>query len=315
MVRSTTALVDSRPTLSVTAARPAATSSRSTTSSDGSSPSLPTRMWTPASSTRTAASIEAGARDDLDAPLGECPLHLLRDLGVLERHDRRQVLQDGHLGTQVAVVGRELHAHRAAADDRDGRGHIIRLEDVVAGHDPDAVGHEPGQALDPRAGGQDRVLAGEHALAGRLVVGIDGRDADGASRPPASRCPGCSRPCSCAPGSADPCGAAPPPGRRRSAMATGSPCASDTIEPVLVRLADLVQQVGRLEHRLGRDAATMEARAADLVLVDERDPQAQLARHGRRRSSRRCPRRRRRGRRSRVRGRGRGVSGHGSRHP
>ena len=35
-------------------------------------------------------------------------------------------------------------------------------------------------------------------------------------------------------------------------------------------------QAGRLEQRLGRDAAAMEARAADLVLVDEGDLESQL---------------------------------------
>ena len=68
---------------------------------------------------RHGRGVEAGAGDDLDAPLGERLLHLLGDLGVLEGHDGRQVLQHGHLGAQVAVVGGELDAHRAAADDRD----------------------------------------------------------------------------------------------------------------------------------------------------------------------------------------------------
>ena len=41
-------------------------------------------------------------------------------------------------------------------------------------------------------------------------------------------------------------------------------------------MADPVGEGGRLEQRLGRDAAAMEARAADLVLVDEGDLQPEL---------------------------------------
>ena len=46
--------------------------------------------------------------------------------------------------------------------------------------------------------------------------------------------------------------------------------------PEVLGVADPVGEGGRLEQRLGRDAAAMEARAADLVLVDERDLQAEL---------------------------------------
>ena len=221
--------------------------------------------------------IESGTGDDLDAPTAECPLHLLGDLGVLEGHDRWQVFQDGDLGPHVAVVRGELDAHRAAADDRDGRRHVVRPEDVVAGHDAHTVWHEPGQALDLRASGQDGVPGGEQPLAGRLVVGVDGGDAD----------------------------------VRRTLQPGGPPDVVDLVlaheaqetfveplhdlaaahrdgdrvatglgddEPVLVRLADPVQQVRRFEHRLGRDAAAVEAGTADLVLVDESDAEPQLPR-------------------------------------
>ena len=61
---------------------------------------------------------------------------------------------------------------------------------------------------------------------------------------------------------------------------------------------DPVGEVGRLEERLGRDAAAVEARAADLVLVDEGDLQARAGPPGRPPCSRRCRRRGRRGRTS-----------------
>ena len=49
-------------------------------------------------------------------------------------------------------------------------------------------------------------------------------------------------------------------------------------QPVLLRVADPLDEGGRFEQRLGRDAAAVEARAADLVLVDEGDLQAELGR-------------------------------------
>ena len=41
-------------------------------------------------------------------------------------------------------------------------------------------------------------------------------------------------------------------------------------------MADTVCECGRFEERLGRDAPAVEARATDLVLVDEGDLEAQL---------------------------------------
>ena len=43
-------------------------------------------------------------------------------------------------------------------------------------------------------------------------------------------------------------------------------------------MLDALVQLGRLEHRLGRDAADVQARPAELgTVVDERDLEAQLA--------------------------------------
>ena len=67
-------------------------------------------------------------------------------------------------------------------------------------------------------------------------------------------------------------------------------------QPEVLRVADALDERRRLEQRLGRDAAPMEARAADLVLVDEGHLAARAAPHGRPRCSRRCPRRARRDR-------------------
>ena len=54
-------------------------------------------------------------------------------------------------------------------------------------------------------------------------------------------------------------------------------------QAVVLGVADPVGEGGRLEQRLGRDAAAMEARPADLVLVDEGDLEAELGGPERRR--------------------------------
>ena len=54
-------------------------------------------------------------------------------------------------------------------------------------------------------------------------------------------------------------------------------------DPELVRVPQLVEQRGALEECLGRDAAAVQARAADLVLLDEDHAESQLGRADRRR--------------------------------
>ena len=300
MVRSTTALVDSRPTPSVIAARPAATSRRSTTSSDGSSPSLPTRMWTPPSSAADRSRVEAGARDDLDAPLGErrapSPWRPRRPRGA---RSRAGISSDGDLGAQVTVVRGELDAHGAAPDDRDGRRHVVRLEDVVAGHDPDAVGHEPGQAL-ARASRWPGWCPCWSAVARRSAGRRRRWSRRGcASRPPASRCPGCSRPCSCAPGCAGPCAsrsttwAAPRGDGDRVAVA------SETIRPYWSALRILSSRSADSSIAL----VGMQPRwrqVPPILCWSMSATGAPAGLHGMRRNSRRSRHRRRRGRTVRV---------------
>ena len=53
-------------------------------------------------------------------------------------------------------------------------------------------------------------------------------------------------------------------------------------DPEGVRMAQLVEERGALEQRLGRDAAAVEARAADLVLLHQHDAETELGRADRR---------------------------------
>ena len=83
--------------------------------------------------------VEAGVGHDRHAALGEAALDDLADVGVLERHDLGQVLEDRHLDPEVGVHAGELDADRAGADDDDVLGQRVHAQDVVAGHDALAV--------------------------------------------------------------------------------------------------------------------------------------------------------------------------------
>ena len=63
----------------------------------------------------------------------------LADLGVLERDDLRQVLEQRDLDADVVEHAGELDADRAGADDDDVLRQGVHLEDVVARDDPLAV--------------------------------------------------------------------------------------------------------------------------------------------------------------------------------
>ena len=90
--------------------------------------------------------VEPRAGHDLDAAPVEAALQLLGHLGVLERHDSGQVLEQGHLDAGVVVEAGELDADGARADDDDRLGHRRGGRRLVAGDDALAVRHEPGQA-------------------------------------------------------------------------------------------------------------------------------------------------------------------------
>ena len=219
--------------------------------------------------------LEAGVGDDVDAAAPEGALQLDRDLAVLERHEVGQVLEDGDLGAHVGVEAGELDADRPAADDDEARGQGRRGQDVVAGDDDLPVRLEARQRLDAAAGGEDDVVGVERPVAGRRAVLADEVDLDllAAVEPAAAldeldlvlldqahEALG---------QAVDDLAAALGDDREVDRGLAGR-------DAEVVRLLDLGVEVGRLEHRLGRDAADVEAGAADLVLVDEGDLESQL---------------------------------------
>ena len=267
------------------AARPVATSIWSALSSVGSLPSGPTITLTPPASLPVRApcagdldrlGLEAGVRHDVDAAALEGALQLDRDLAILERHEVGQVLEDGDLRAHVGVEAGELDTDRAAADHDQALGQHGRGQDVVAGHDDLAVRLEARQRLDAAAGSEDHIVRVERPMTGRGAVVADDVDLDllAAVQPAAT---------------ADELdlvlldqahealGSRSTTWPRRLAMTREVDRGLAGRDPEVGGLLDPGVEIGRLEHRLGRDAADMEARAADLVGVDEGDLEAKLA--------------------------------------
>ena len=229
---------------------------------------------------RDRGGIESGVGHDGHAALLEAAQDDLADLGVLERHDLRGVLEERHLHADVGEHRGELDADGARPDDDDVLGQRRHAQDVVAGDDLLAVGLEPGKALHARAGRDDdvgRLQDALAALAGRAVLG-GLEDAD-LLRPVEAAAAG------------DPGhlvlvdqGLEPGPHPLHDLVAAGGHLrvVDDGLagerQAEVLGVADVLGEGGRLEQRLGRDAAAMEARAADLVLVDERDLEPELAR-------------------------------------
>src|SRR5215210_8094117 len=222
--------------------------------------------------------IEARARDDGDAASGEASFERLADVAVLERDDRRQVLEQRDLDADIVEERGELDTDGAAADDDDvlrQRGH---LQHVVARDDPLAVGLESRQRLDARPRREDHVRPLEHAVPAAARRAVVARLAD----------PNLCRPLETA-AALDPGdlvlvdeGFEPGPHPLHDLVAPGGdlrvvdPGFAGDVDAVIGGVTDALREPGRFEQRLGRDAAAVEARPADLVLVDERDLQPQL---------------------------------------
>ena len=263
------------------AARPVATSIISARTSCWSLPSGPTIRQMPSLSVADRRRVEAGVGHHRHAALLEAALDDLADLGVLERDDLGRVLEQRHLHADVVRTSLANSTPTAPAPTITmSLGSVVILQDVVAGHDLLAVGLEAGQALDARAGREDDIGRLEDALAalaGRPVLaGLADADLLRAVEAAAAVDPGHlvlvdER---LEPGP-HPLHDLVAPGGHLGVVDDG--LAGERQAEVL-GVADLVGEGGRLEQRLGRDAAAVEARAADLVLVDEGDLEPELAR-------------------------------------
>ena len=102
--------------------------------------------------------------------LTNCLLGEGRDLGVLDRQHAVHHLDHGRIGAQRVVETRKFDPDGARSDHQKLLGHPLGLKGVFVGPDQIAVGLEPRQLSRPRTGGQNDVLGLK--LFGALV-GLD----------------------------------------------------------------------------------------------------------------------------------------------
>ena len=208
---------------------------------------------------------DVDADADLDPALLEGTLHDARHLGVAARKDRRERFEDRDLRAHVGEQGRELAADRPTADHRGPLGQLAEVEELVRGDDDLSVDVEARQAARHRARGEDHVGppgddagvgAVEHAHREVLLEpsgALEDRDLAALQEP------------------------------RESLEETIHDLALASLadrevhrdprglDAKVLRVLDGAVHVGRLQELLGRHAAPMQAGAADLVALDDRD--------------------------------------------
>ena len=200
----------------------------------------------------------------VDAPLLELLGHDVDDIYVTARQHLRHRLEDGHLHAEVGHCGRELAPDGAGTDD-DGRlRHHREIEELVAREHHTPVGLEAGDGPGHGPGGQDDVRSGElgavadlHEVAlGEHAGALHDRDLLLLQQAREAL-----------PEVVDHrllAGLADREVDRRLAR----------LDAELRRLGDRAERVRRLQELLGRDAAPVEAGAANLVLLDHRSGEA-----------------------------------------
>ena len=186
-------------------------------------------------------------------------------------HEVVECLDDRDLGAERLPDARELDADDAAAeDDRRARGSRSSSSAWSLGEDP-AADLEARQRAAVRAGREDHVraavdvVADAHRRAG-LEAALAGDDGDAAGLDEALEALVLLRDDALAVG-AD------------AGRVDALECGADADGR---RIAGDLGDLGRVQQRLGRDAAAVQARAAHLVLLDEGDRLAELRRSQRR---------------------------------
>jgi hypothetical protein len=214
--------------------------------------------------------VDAGRGQDRHPLLLERLLQMRGDVLVLHRHHAIEHLDDGHVRAHVVVEAGELHADRTRSDDQQPGRHLGRRHRRPVRPDPLAVGLGEGQVAGAGAGGDDDVLrldigllavlarhgqlarrgqyAGAH-VHGDLVLLHQVRDALIELLRHAAR-----------------------------ALHHGLQVGADLVgdQPVILGVLHVVEDLGRAEQRLGRDAAPVEADAAQQLALDDRRLETQL---------------------------------------
>ena len=208
---------------------------------------------------------------DLHALLFKGLLGKGADLGVFDGQHAVHHFDDRGVSAQCVVKAGKFDADSARSDDQQFLGHPFRGQRRLVGPDQVAVGLETRQFAGAGAGGKDDGLGGD--LFGALV-GLDRDLALGGDRPLAhdhghlvlfQQVPDAARqlPCDLA-----------------RAFDHGVQIIADIVrlEPEFLGAVHQVEHFGRAQHRLCRDAAPVEADAAEMLAFDHAGAQPQLGR-------------------------------------
>ena len=204
---------------------------------------------------------------DVDLLALEHLLDDLRDVFVEAGKDLRQPFEDGDLRAEVGERGRELAADRSTTDDGDPGGQRVEVEDFVAGHDRTAALEVRDESGD-RARGEHHEVTGDGRGAGRPVAVVR-LDVHGAAR----------RKGADAVEDLDLASLA----HRTDAtdelfddallaflgLRERDRCRAAGLDPEVGGMVDVALHRSGLEERLGGDAAPVQARASQCVLLDE----------------------------------------------
>ena len=218
-----------------------------------------------------------GAGHDLDALLLEALAREGRDLGVLDRQDLRQHLDHGHLGADRAIERGELDADGAGADHQQRLRHAVRHHRLEIGPDQLLVGLEARQHARPRAGGDDDVLgligAGRQRALRRFALRRLHRDLAG--RVDRRLAPD-HRDLVLLHQEAD--AVVEPLRHAARALDDLRGVEADIVgrQAVILGVLHVVVDLRRAQQRLGRDAAPVEADAAEIIALDDRGLEAEL---------------------------------------
>src|SRR5579862_2763464 len=218
-----------------------------------------------------------GAGQNLDALLLETFAREGGDLGVLGRQDLRQDFDDGHFGAERAIERGELDADGAGTDHEQRLRHAVGHHGFEIGPDEFLVGLDARQHAWPRAGGDDDVLCligagAERALRRLAVAGLYGdfswRVDDGFAPDhgdlvlPHQKADAVVEPLRYG-------ARAFHDGGRIVGHFPGG-------EPVILGVLQVVEDFRGAEQRLGRDAAPVEADAAQIVTLHDRGFESEL---------------------------------------
>ena len=202
------------------------------------------------------------------------------DLVILDRQDLRQHLDHGHLGAERAVERGKFDADGAGADDQQ------RLRDCRRHHGLEISPHqflvrlEAGQHARPRAGGDDDVLGLIVRPARARPWALRLFEAFTVTLPGASiiASPQITDDLVLLHEEAD--AVVEAFGHAARALDHGGGVIADIVgfQPIVLGVLHVVINFRRTQQRLGRDAAPVEADAAEIVALDDRRLEAELRR-------------------------------------